>query len=302
MRRHEDAIAAAVNVVLASSTYLAEKFARRGLRVEKILNGCDGNDECEGRDDGCDRSADVPPSSAARRRSPPILGYLGCLGHWFDWRLIARLARAVPHAAIELVGPCPVAPPKRLPPNVRLLPACSHADSLKHLRRFSAGLIPFQRSALTAGVDPNKFYAYRAAGLPVLSTSFGEMALRGRAEGVYFLDAADDLAGVVSQALGDRLDAVQRRRFREEHDWSRRFRQSPGLRLLWGVRQSERGGSPENRTSVRPLRDARPGSPRQAPCGVSHEHGCILMSWALMTLVLTFAASLALTAAVPPPP
>ena len=104
-RRHEDAIAAAVTLS-ASSTFLAEKFTRRGLRVEKILNGCD-SDEC--------RDAGRRLRSVRRRccfsRGPhhgrPILGYLGCLGHWFDWRLVARLAMAVPHTAIELVGPWP---------------------------------------------------------------------------------------------------------------------------------------------------------------------------------------------------
>ena len=41
MRRHEDAIAAEVDLVVASSTFLADKFARRGLRVEKVLNACE---------------------------------------------------------------------------------------------------------------------------------------------------------------------------------------------------------------------------------------------------------------------
>ena len=47
MRRHEDAVAAEVDLVVASSTFLAEKFARRGLRVEKVLNACEAGRECE---------------------------------------------------------------------------------------------------------------------------------------------------------------------------------------------------------------------------------------------------------------
>ncbi len=128
------------------------------------------------------------PFSPSPSPSPPVLGYLGCIGHWFDWPLVVRLAEALPQARIELVGPCAVGPPRRLPANVRLLPACKQAEAAEHLARFSAGLIPFRSNALTAGVDPIKYYEYRAAGLPVLSTRFGEMALRGGSDGVYFLD------------------------------------------------------------------------------------------------------------------
>ena len=40
-------IAAEVDLVMASSTFLADKFARRGLRVEKVLNACETeDDEC----------------------------------------------------------------------------------------------------------------------------------------------------------------------------------------------------------------------------------------------------------------
>jgi hypothetical protein len=100
------------------------------------------------------------------------------------------------------------------------------------LSRFSAGLIPFQPSALTDGVDPIKYYDYRAAGLPVLSTRFGEMALRGRRDGVYFLDSAGNGAEVALEALGHRRDRAETDRFRQEHNWTNRFRQSNSLRSL----------------------------------------------------------------------
>ncbi len=174
MGRHEDAIAAEVDFVIASSTFLAEKFARRGLAVEKVLNAFESTS----------RTAICKESSV----ESPVLGYLGCLGHWFDWPLVIRLAEAMPAARIELIGPVAAAPPKHLPAGVRILPPCRQTEVAGHLARFAAGLIPFQNNALTAGVDPIKFYEYRAAGLPVLSTSFGEMAIRGRDDGVYFLD------------------------------------------------------------------------------------------------------------------
>jgi len=232
MRRHEDAIAKKVDCVMASSTFLAEKFARRGLHVEKVLNACkmSGGREAEKRVAGGQNAN--PQSPIPNPSSPPVLGYLGCLGHWFDWPLVIRLAEALPRARVELVGPRAVPPPKKLPPNVRLLPACRQSEAGEHLARFSAGLIPFQNNALTAGVDPIKFYEYRATGLPVLSTSFGEMAVRGRDDGVYFLDRSSDPTGTVLAALGHRDDSATMNRFCRDNDWTSRFYQSDCFRSL----------------------------------------------------------------------
>jgi hypothetical protein len=250
MRRHEDAIADEVDLVMASSTFLAAKFVRRGLRVAKVLNAfeigkAEGGRRKAEETDG--RLAKESPSAAPASRtstgdnpsppspfplppSPCVLGYLGCLGRWFDWPLVIRLAEAMPQSQVELIGPCAAAVPRRLPANVRLLPACNQSEVAGHLARFSAGLIPFRNNALTAGVDPIKYYEYRAAGLPVLSTSFGEMVLRGREDGVYFLDRSHDLAAVVSAALGHRYDAVDTERFRQNNNWSSRFGQATCIR------------------------------------------------------------------------
>jgi len=223
MRRHENAVAARVDLVVASSTFLAEKFAQSGLRVEKVLNACE-----------------LPQFSVANHHSPiinhssPVLGYVGCIGRWFDWPLVLRLAEAMPQASVELVGPCVVPPPsgRKLPGNVRLLPACRQSEAADHLARFSAGLIPFRPSALTDGVDPIKYYDYRAAGLPVLSTRFGEMAKRGRADDVYFFDEGDGVADAAAAALAGRRDHDATNRFRRENNWTARFKQSSVLRSL----------------------------------------------------------------------
>jgi hypothetical protein len=221
MSRHEDAVAAEVDLVVASSTFLTEKFARRGLRVEMILNAYEETDR--GRE-GENEDAPSPPL--------PILGYLGCIGGWFDWPLVLELAEAMPQAQVELVGPCVVPPPRRPPANVRMLPACKQSEVADRLSRFSVGLIPFLSDALTDGVDPIKYYDYRAAGLPVLSTRFGEMTLRGPDDGVYFLDRVGNLAETVSAALSHCRDLEEIRRFQQDNTWTARFRQSQSLRSL----------------------------------------------------------------------
>ena len=267
MLRTEQAVAERVDSIMASSTFLADKFVRRGLRVEKVLNACETNEGRGGREEGRGMAGSPaiedsgfrvqgsefpnPKSQISNQQipnheslvprpsslAPPILAYVGCIGHWFDWPLVIRLARAMPDTRLELVGPCVVKPPGKLPGNVRLLPACKHSAVADHLGRFSAGLIPFVGNTLTAGVDPIKYYEYRAAGLPVLSTSFGEMALRGREEGVFFLDQNEDLAEVVRAAIGRRVDPAETSRFRRENDWRCRFQGSGFLALLCASRR-----------------------------------------------------------------
>jgi hypothetical protein len=72
--------------------------------------------------------------------------------------------------------------------NVHCLPPVPQHQVYQTMARFDVGLIPFANNDVTAYVDPVKYYEYRALGLPVLSTRFGEMTHRGAADGVYFWD------------------------------------------------------------------------------------------------------------------
>jgi glycosyltransferase involved in cell wall biosynthesis len=225
MQYYENAVAEEVDVILASSTYLADKFARRWLRVEKVPNGYP--------------MSSLPPWRLKRQEAnaKPVLGYVGCLGPWLDWQLLARLAESVPEASVELFGPCPDLPPRKLPPNVKIFPACSQSAAARHIARFSAGLIPFKNNALTAGVDPIKYYEYRAAGLPVLSTRFGEMANRGEEDGVYFLDESGDRAALVDRALQHNFTENEVGDFRRENDWDDRFIRRGPFDVFWSKKK-----------------------------------------------------------------
>ncbi len=204
-RRTERAIAEQVDLVVASSTRLGEKFAWRAPHVLRASNGYP--------------MALLPPYRP-RSRTSGVLGYLGGIGSWFDWDLVLELARAAPEHTIELAGPCVTPPPtRRMPQNIRLSPAFRQADVYSHLLRFDAGLIPFKKNALTEGVDPIKFYEYRAGGLPVMSTSFGEMRFRGEKDGVLFLDGAEELRSVVRRSAELRVEEAAVAKFRRDNDW-----------------------------------------------------------------------------------
>jgi hypothetical protein len=210
MAQTEQALLSRVDCVTASSSALVTKFAARHANVIAVLNGFD---------------LQALPVTSSRGTPPerPVLGYVGTLREWFDWSLLCQLAHAIPQATVRLIGPMDTPAPSGLPANVQCWPACSHPVAMQHMAQFTAGLIPFKLNALTASVDPIKYYEYAALGVPVLSTLFGEMRHRSRSDGVFHLEASTDLASTVRTALSWQPEAGRLSRFRQQHNWAARF-------------------------------------------------------------------------------
>ena len=191
-----------------SSSYLAGKLRERNPHVLLVANGLAAN-----------RMPALAPVDAAGS----TLGYIGTVGPWFDWAWVAELATTWPARRVEIHGPLYRPPGIALPANISLHPALAHDKALETMNGFAAGLIPFLRNQLTASVDPVKYYEYRALGLPVLSTPFGEM--RGRHDEprvVLSEHPANDKARIEPLlALRDTAESVAA--FRRANDWSVRF-------------------------------------------------------------------------------
>ncbi|WP_254705007.1 glycosyl transferase [Pseudomonas corrugata] len=210
MKRRQAQLIRRVSHVLASSTALHEKHQGVAGNVELALNACD-----------LQHLAPVERLDLGRKQQ--VLGYVGTMGHWFDWELVAALARANPANPVRLIGPVFTPAPCALPTNVELIPECSHADAIAAMATFSVGLIPFKLNQLTASVDPIKYYEYRALGLPVISTRFGEMTLRRQASGVWLVDGQTDLRQTALEALACPSDHRAVRQFRQDNLWANRF-------------------------------------------------------------------------------
>ena len=210
MEWREREVAARVTRILVSSRTLADRFATYQSKLTLALNAC---------------AVETlpPPNMVTKSLEKVVLGYVGTIAHWFDWRLVFALAEANPSACIRLIGPTYALPPRPVPPNIELLPACDHATAMRFMQEFSVGLIPFKRTDLTASVDPIKYYEYRALGLPVLSTRFGEMALRDGQAGVFLADEHSDLANLVRAALAHECEKNEIQEFRTANSWEARF-------------------------------------------------------------------------------
>ncbi|POF92534.1 glycosyltransferase [Pseudomonas putida] len=160
------------------------------------------------------------PSGAASRK---YIGYVGTIGEWFDWPLVCEIARALPEVPVRLIGPEFVPRPGNLPPNIELLGERPFNEMAAFVREFAVGLIPFQLNGLTDSVDPIKFYEYRSLGVPVWSTDFGEMRLRGSSDGVTKIQCGENWRARWNEARMTVVDLHAIASFNEAVSWAKRF-------------------------------------------------------------------------------
>jgi hypothetical protein len=209
MLNRERLILDRVTQILVSSSTLQARWSSKS-NVSLVRNACDVK-------------ALSPSCIRLKTVDPQVIGYVGTIGNWFDWNLVLAIARAKPHIKIRLIGPMYCVPPNDMPSNIEIRPQCSHADAILAMRQFSVGLIPFIKNKLTESVDPIKYYEYRALGLPVLSTAFGEMLHHGQSNGVFIMDKHREIKASIDAALAYLESIDQTEQFRKINSWDQRF-------------------------------------------------------------------------------
>lgn len=210
MARRELRIAKTADVVMASSTQLKTKWSKQHNNVKLVPNGLD--------------SSLLPAKlSTMSTVSPKVFGYLGTIGAWFDWQWVIDLAESRPNDLVHVIGPVFNRSSIRLPENLKIFAPCSHQDALVRMLSFDIAIIPFLRNELTASVDPIKYYEYKALGLPIISTRFGEMNQHCSEKGVYLCDHRLEMNEAISSALNYTTTAAESEVFRVANDWDARF-------------------------------------------------------------------------------
>jgi hypothetical protein len=208
--RRERQIAQSVDTILVSSSALEARWSAVHDDVRLVNNGLD-----------LSRIRALVPGPAGAERA--VFGYVGTMASWFDWRWVCALAQARADDEIRLIGPVFDRPARRLPANVRLLPPCDHSLALRAMTQFHVGLIPFKKNRLTDSVDPIKYYEYRSIGLPVLSTSFGEMSRRVGEPGVFVAGSPREVASLAATAIGYVGEPGDSMSFAVNNAWELRF-------------------------------------------------------------------------------
>lgn len=208
------------NFVIAASDLLFRKARRFNSNVHLVRNGVTA-DYYNGKLVIC--------SPELRLFPRPILGYIGYVGPWFDFGLLAKLAKRYPGGSIVVVGGPAVARPPELSNflNVHFLGWKPHREMPQFLEAFDVCLIPFLINDLTIAVNPIKFYEYCAAGKPTVSTRLPE--LEPYRDICYLADSSEEFIRAVGQALHEVQNAKcaaelarRRRQLATENSWEAR--------------------------------------------------------------------------------
>lgn len=135
---------------------------------------------------------------ARSRNGSNKVGYIGHLTPaWFDWSLVINSAKANPDIIYEIIGH---GMPKglSLPENIIYLGPKSHDEFIEISKSWRIGLIPFIKSPLTYGVDPNKIYEYLAVGLMVVTADMGSVR---QCPATYVYEKNDEFDSLFKKAL-----------------------------------------------------------------------------------------------------
>lgn len=117
----------------------------------------------------------APAPDLALRRGRPTVVFVGALwGEWVDLGLLEGLARALPEAAIHLIGPTHG---RRLPvaPNLYAHGPRPHREIAPLVAQADVAIVPFTTDRLAEAVSPLKVFEYLAASRPVVATPLPEI-------------------------------------------------------------------------------------------------------------------------------
>lgn len=208
--RREERLVRKVKTLWVTSTRLKQRWSELRPDLQLVPNALDV-------------SLLPAPIVGGSKSNVKVFGYVGTIAKWFDWKWVIALANARPQDVIRLIGPVFSPSRENLPKNIEFLPECQHEAALNAMRGFDVGLIPFIKNDLTASVDPIKFYEYRALGLPVISTNFGEMACRTHEAGTFICETIQDIGPLTASALDFEDDDAASKKFATCNSWRARF-------------------------------------------------------------------------------
>lgn len=211
-------------VVLATAERLHEEVKR--LRSDALYcpNGVD-------YDHFCLSSPPPVPADIADlvQTGRPIIGYYGALARWFDYDLLARVARLRGDCSFLLIGPdfdgSMGASRIAELSNVRRLDEKTYEELPSYLHYFTVATIPFVVNEITASTSPVKLFEYMAGGKPIVTTDMPECR---RQPGVLVAGDADEFAAMLDEAVRCGKSNSFRDKLREharENTWQRRTKQ-----------------------------------------------------------------------------
>jgi glycosyltransferase involved in cell wall biosynthesis len=217
--QREIALAKKADWVFATSRALLERMRRLNPNSYLLPNAVDADQflpAFEGK---------LPCPRDLQGLPPPIVGFVGSLGPFPDYQLLADTAKLLPHFSFAIVGPgaegTDISPLMSVP-NIRILGEKPHSEIPAYMQQFSVCLIPYLVNDMTRGVMSLKLFEYLAAGKPVVATPLPENEPFSYA--IALAEGPRDFADAIVKAISE--DSAQKRLARlqiaRENTWEQR--------------------------------------------------------------------------------
>lgn len=165
----EEELSSKADVVFATAQNLYDRMQALNSNTYLLKNGADF--------DHFKRASEELEIPAELQNIPrPIVGYIGVVAYWLDYKLIEYLAEQNPDISFVFIGPISV-DLSRFDKygNIFFLSKKEYEELPFYLSCFDVCLIPFQINQVTKSTDPIKAYEYLSAGKPVISTALPEL-------------------------------------------------------------------------------------------------------------------------------
>ena len=210
-----------------------------------------------------------PEFAAILAAGKPIAGYYGALANWFDYALLAAVARRRPDWSFVLIGPDHDGSLAKSGvtalANVHALGPRPYPALPGYLHRFAVATIPFAINDITLATSPLKLYEYFAAGKPVISTPMPECMAYDVVRVVRDADGFSSALDEALQAGRDPAVATRLKALAEENTWRAR-----AVEVMEALAAQPRGLERDDRPAdaVPPVATPQPSVPASAPTPV----------------------------------
>jgi glycosyltransferase involved in cell wall biosynthesis len=179
LKRRHAAILQRADLVLAASEPLLHAMHGQARQTMLLPNAADDELFLPGKYG----QPLVPPE--LEHLPHPIIGFVGRVGQWLDFELLAELAERRRDWSFAFLGPhdgdrrllsCPGYAHFKAAENLYLLGPRGHSSVPAYMHAFDVCIIPYLLDGQVPSSSPLKLYEYLAAGKPVVSVPISDVA------------------------------------------------------------------------------------------------------------------------------
>ncbi len=188
---------------------------------------------------------DIPQE--CQNLKPPVLGWVGHIGDYFDFEMTLLLAKAFPKATIMLIGGySEKAEIFKTLPNIRVIGHKPYSEIPNYMRFFDVCIAPYRKGVDTG--SPTKLYDYLASGKPVVGRLHG---VKSKARNyIRTADTIEQFVKEIKSAINNEISAnyLDRNEYIRNQSWKMRA-QIINTRLKQELEKRTRKDIPNNNFS-----------------------------------------------------